>query len=93
MFRGNYQKIGTNGIAVYYATGDTIVFEGNLYESINPTTFSPIAEPSSWRYIGLYNLFSRNVPPIKPKLGQVWENNGKLYTYFYDGNNKNWVQF
>jgi hypothetical protein len=93
MFRGTYQKIGTNGVAVYYGSGDTIIFEGNLYKNIAPTTNSPFTEPTSWEYLGVYNLYSRSTPPINPKVGQLWENNGVVYTYYYDGNNFSWVQF
>lgn len=93
MFRGTYKKINNNGVAVYYASGDTIIFEGNLYKSINPTSLSPVADPNNWEYLGIYNFFTRDTPPIKPQVGQIWENNGKLYRYFYDGNNRSWVQF
>ena len=70
MFRGKYQKIGTNGVAVYYGNGDTIIFEGNLYKNVTPTINSPFAEPSSWEYLGVYNLYSREEPPINPKIGR-----------------------
>lgn len=93
MFRGNYQKIGTNGVANQYLVGDTVIYEGNLYETINSTYGSPFTDPSSWKYMGVYNLFSRSNPPISPKIGQLWEYNGKIYTYYYDGNNYSWIQF
>jgi hypothetical protein len=93
MFRGKYQKLTSSGVAEYYSTGDTVLFEGNLYENLIPTSLSPFAEPNSWKYKGLYNLYSGSNPPIKPKLGQLWQKDGKIYTYFFDGSNNDWVQF
>lgn len=92
MFRGNYKKLSFNGVVNGYAANDTVVFQGNVYKCLIPTSNSPIQESKKWEYIGNSIIYSSEYPPIKPEIGQLWEKNGIVYTYFYDGNNYSWVQ-
>ena len=92
MFRGNYQKINSIGEKIYYKAGDTVLYEGNLYSALKPTTNSPFQDKKSWKFFGLSNVYVSETPPIEPSVGQHWEKNGKLYYYYYDGNNFSWVE-
>lgn len=93
MFRGEYKKLNSNGVRVKYITKDTVIYQGNIYECTSPTSDSPIQKKNKWNYTGSYVLFSSDSPPINPKIGQQWEKNGIIYTYYYDGNNYSWIQF
>lgn len=93
MFRGEYKKNNYNGVPINYVYGDTVLFEGNIYEVILPTSKSPFESPNNWSFIGSSTLYPSDTPPINPQLGQQWEKNGFVYTYFFDGNNYSWVQF
>ncbi len=92
MFRGEYKKNNFNGIRAKYFAKDTVIFQGNIYECLSPTSDSPIQNPQKWEYNGNYILYVGETPPISPQVGQQWEKNGAVYTYFYDGNNYSWVQ-
>ena len=93
MFRGEFKKLNYKGIPNEYTVGDTVLFEGNIYQNVIPTKKSPYESSNSWKYFGSGNLYSSENPPINPKIGQIWEKNGVLYTYYYDGNNFSWVNF
>lgn len=93
MFRGNYKTYDYNGVVAKYFVNDTVVFQGRIYKCSAPTSNSPIQSPIKWEYIGNHVLYSGANPPISPKIGQSWETNGKIYTYYYDGTNYSWVQF
>jgi hypothetical protein len=93
MFRGNYKKTNIDGTPVGYIYGDVVLYEGKLYKAIFSTYESPFQNSETWEYIGNGSLFSSQTPPINPAVGQQWEKNGIVYTYYYDGNNYSWVQF
>lgn len=93
MFRGKYKKLAANGVPQLYISGDAVLFEGNIYKAVKPTTKSPFTEPQNWKYEGVGTIYTSDTPPVEPKLGQLWENNGIVYTYYYDSNGFAWVQF
>lgn len=93
MFRGEYLKTLPSGLSNTYQFGDTILFEGNVYKALKQTNMSPYQDPLAWKYTGNNNIFFGSQPPINPKEGQQWENNGILYTYYYDGDKFSWIEF
>jgi hypothetical protein len=93
MYKGVYSEKNFTGLKNEYQFGDIISFEGNLYKAEKYTTLSPFKDKLSWKYIGESILFSSNEPPINPVVGQQWERNGVIYTYFFDGDNYSWVEF
>lgn len=93
MFRGEYLKTLPSGLFNRYQSGDTILFEGNIYQAVKNTYLSPFQEPNSWKYTGNHIIYFSNTPPINPKEGQQWEKDGIVYTYIYDGDNFSWVEF
>lgn len=93
MYKGDYRKTDVNGSPVFYSTGDSINFHGKIYEAINYTSLSPIENADFWKYKGLTEIYNSTNPPLNPKIGQVWQTNGKHYVYYYDGNNYSWVEF
>jgi hypothetical protein len=92
MFRGVYKKNSVNGNPMNYIHGDIVVYQGNLYKNIRQTSLSPQYDANSWSFIGTNVLYVSDIPPIDPKIGQQWSKNGKIYTYYYDGNNYSWVE-
>lgn len=93
MFRGEYLQINPSGLNNRYQFGDTVLFEGNIYIALKETEFSPYQDPIAWKYTGKNSIFFSDQPPINPQEGQQWENNGVIYTYYYDGDKFTWVQF
>lgn len=92
MFRGKYKKRLGSGVPNTYGPKDTVLFQGNLYEAKQSTSFSPVEKPDYWEYKGVSEIYISDNPPFDPQIGQVWSTSGKFYTYFYDGNNYAWVE-
>jgi hypothetical protein len=93
MFKGSYKQKSMDGTVITYKKGDTVLFHGKLYEAVNNTSYSPIQQKSDWFYKGITEIYSNDNPPLNPKEGQIWIQNEKEYTYYYDGSNYSWVQF
>ncbi len=93
MYKGNYKSIGPDGHYIEYSPGQIVSFEGNLYKCIRTSTKSPFRDKNGWSFIGDSVIYTSSNPPIEPKIGQLWEKNGVVFTYYYDGNNFAWVQF
>jgi len=92
MFRGNYKQTNTDGTPVGYIYVDVVLYEGKFYKALSPVSQSPFQNSTFWEFLGTSYIFSSQTPPINPVVGQQWEKNGILYTYYYDGNNYSWVQ-
>jgi hypothetical protein len=92
MFKGKYKEKNSDGTSVGYIGGDTIVYEGVIYKALFSTSVSPFQNAKDWQYIGVSSIFSSSFAPINPQIGQQWENGGKLYTYYYDGNSYAWIE-
>lgn len=92
MYKGNYTPTDFNGNQSVYFIGDKILFEGNIYEAITNTSFSPSQFPVSWKITGYGRPFISERPPLNPIVGQQWVNDGILYTYYQDADGYSWVE-
>lgn len=93
MYRGQYKSTAPNGLPYYYVAGDTVLYQGRLYEAINPTQMSPIQSPLSWKFIGATENFIAENPPLFPVNGQVWISTaGRSYVWFNDPNGSQWIE-
>ena len=93
MYRGEYTKNNFNGLKTRYQFGDITSFEGKLYKCEKSTEFSPFQDSKSWSFTGTFILFSSDTAPLNASEGQLWERNGVIYTYYFDGDNYSWVEF
>lgn len=63
MFRGPFKFHSATGKAYQYAEGDTVTYEGKVYECSRATEQSPLQAPNSWGFIGLTEaVVSVNAP-------------------------------
>jgi predicted homoserine dehydrogenase-like protein len=92
MFKGNYKSKNSNGTVYVYSKGDSMLFQGKLYEAARSTYLSPIQQSEAWNYKGVTEIYTSDNPPLNPVVGQIWNTNGRYYSYFYDGNSYTWVE-
>ena len=81
-FRGEFASVSDTGQNFLYSRGDVVLFEGKAF--IATTAIS-----------GLSPDLSRSSAPPDPQVGDSWVNSvtGKKYSYFDDGDTKQWVEF
>lgn len=92
MYKGEFKSIDFNGSPSVYLVGDTVLFQGNIYEVIANTSLSPTQSPNSWKFFGNDRPFVSDKPPINPVVGQRWIKDGILYYYYQDADGYSWAE-
>ena len=92
MYKGNYKSTDTKGNRSIYLIGDTVFFQGQIYEAVANTSLSPLQARNVWKSTGSYRPFVSDNPPINPIVGQQWIKDGILYTYYLDEDGYSWVE-
>ncbi len=94
-YRGEYSPTNDKGGASFYAVGDLVIYEGKLfYARFNIKGLSPDLT-DDWVPWGGSRVSYRSTTPPDPMVGDKWVNkaNGRMYTYFDDGESKQFVEF
>lgn len=91
MYRGEYKTVAPNGLPYYYAVGDTILYQGRIYEVINPTPKSPFQSPKDWKFVGISEPYQDASSPFEPLENQFWvDANKTLFIRSYTGTGYVW---
>ena len=94
-YRGEFSASNDLGGSTFYALGDIVLYEGKLfYAAAEIYGLSP-DQTDDWIPWGGSRLTYRSVMPHDPRVGDMWVNSatGRLYTYFDDGDTKQFVEF
>ena len=95
IYRGEYSPTTSEGGASHYSRGDMVIYEGKLfYANSEISGLSPDLS-QDWIGWGGSRISYRSTIPPNPMVGDMWVNSGtgKLYTYFDDGDTKQFVEF
>jgi hypothetical protein len=92
MYKGNYKSTDQNGNRSIYLIGEKVFFQGQIYEAISNTSFSPTQSPSAWKITGTFRPFISESAPLNPIVGQQWIKGGVIYTYYQDADGYSWVE-
>lgn len=92
MFRGEYQKSSYDGTLNLYSVGDYVLYQGKIFKTTAATSSAPWENDNKWEFTGSTETSISDIKPINPSVGQFWITSGKIYTYYYDGNNFAWVE-
>jgi len=94
-FRGEFASVSDTGQNFLYSRGDVVLFEGKAF--IATTAISGLSPDlsSDWIPWGSERISFRSSAPPDPQVGDSWVNSvtGKKYSYFDDGDTKQWVEF
>ena len=94
-YRGEYSPTSPQGGPNFYAAGDSVIYEGKLFFA--KTTIIGVSPDLSDQWIawGGSRVSYRSTIPPDPMVGDKWVNkaNGRMYTYFDDGESKQFVEF
>jgi hypothetical protein len=91
MYRGEYKSVAPNGLPYYYAAGDTVLYQGRIYEVVNPTPKSPFQSPKDWKFVGVSEPYQNALSPFEPVENQFWvDANKTLFIRAYTGTGYTW---
>lgn len=91
MYRGEYKSVAPNGLPYYYAAGDTVLYQGRIYEVVNPTPKSPFQSPKDWKFVGVSEPYQDALSPFEPVENQFWvDANKTLFIRAYTGTGYIW---
>tara|TARA_R110002020_G_scaffold471948_1_gene699483 strand:+ start:479 stop:784 length:306 start_codon:yes stop_codon:yes gene_type:complete len=94
-YRGEFKPSADSGGFNIYLKGDVVLYEGKLFYADEEVRGLSPDQTDTWLPWGGSRLSYRSIKPQDPKIGDMWLNSGtgKLYTYFDDGDTKQFVEF
>lgn len=94
-FRGEFASVSDTGQKFLYSRGDVVLFEGKAFIAAAAISGLSPDLSSDWIPWGSERISFRSTAPPDPQVGDSWVNSatGKRYSYFGDGDTKQWVEF
>lgn len=93
MFKGKFRFKNASGTPYTYTIGDSVIFQGKIYECKKVTQSSPFQSPDSWYLTSETETYQGPTPPLQPIETQSWLSDDVVeYVYFQDENGGQWVQ-
>ena len=93
MFKGLFKLKDVNGQSLQYMKGDSVIYQGRIYQCSLQTKKSPLQAPDNWKYTGSTETFLSENPPLNPQKGQIWiSSSAKEYIWYEDQNGFQWIE-